>query len=177
MAYDLSRGGDGLRGLTLSAFDLDKQIASDGATWLDRELVVQPLTSPGNSGFGQDVAGALDRRAARLVDTRHIKIQTDGSFLLPRNLVAILEHQEVERIWQEMAKRRGRTFRSAKVGEYVSDTLAGSTNLASGRHAMIDDGLGFSLVTWQPVLGRHITGIVRSAGIECNLGRKPGQGL
>ena len=35
-AYDLSQGGDGLRIRTLSAIGLDRQIASDGATWLDR---------------------------------------------------------------------------------------------------------------------------------------------
>jgi hypothetical protein len=69
------------------------------------------------------------------------------------------------------------TERGGKAGEYVSGTFAGATNLTSGRYAMIDDGLGFSLVTWQPVLDQHITGIVRSAGIECNLSRKPGQGL
>jgi hypothetical protein len=80
-----------------------------------------------------------------------------------------------------MAKERGLTFRPAKAGEYVSGTLAGSTNLVSGRYAMIDDGLGFSLVPWQPVLdqriGHHITGVVRGNGIEWDLGRKLGLGL
>jgi hypothetical protein len=40
---------------------------------------------------------------------------------------------------------------------------------------MIDDGLGFSLVPWQPVLdqriGRHVAGVMRGdGGIEWNLG-------
>ena len=65
---------------------------------------------------------------------------------------------------------------------YVSGTLVGSTQLASGRFAMIDDGIGFQLVPWQPVLdkhiGQHITGTVRDAGgIEWNFGRKLGLGL
>jgi hypothetical protein len=67
---------------------------------------------------------------------------------------------------QEMAKARGRIFQPAKAGEYVSGILIGSTNLASGRYAMIGDGLG--LVPGQPVLdqriGRHITGIMRGDG-------------
>jgi hypothetical protein len=46
---------------------------------------------------------------------------------------------------------------------------------------MIDDGLGFSLVPWRPVLdqriGQHITGVVRNSGIEWDLGRKLGLGL
>jgi hypothetical protein len=151
MAYDLSRGGDGLRVRTLSAFDLERQIGSDGATWLDRELV-----APTPLGFGRDVMRALDRRAQRLVGRGQATLQTDGSLVLPRNLVAALERQEVERIGQEMAKARGLTFQPAKAGEYVRGTLAGSTNLASGRYAMIDDGLGFSLVPWQPVLDQRI---------------------
>jgi hypothetical protein len=72
-------------------------------------------------------------------------------------------------------------FRTAP-GEYVSGTLIGSTQLASGRFAMIDDGIGFQLVPWRPVLdnriGQHITGIMRSAGgIEWGFGRKRGLGI
>jgi len=67
-------------------------------------------------------------------------------------------------------------------GRGLSGRLAGSTDLASGRYAMIEDGLGFSLVPWQPLLeqhiGRRITGITRGdGGIEWNLGRKLGLGL
>jgi type IV secretory pathway VirD2 relaxase len=181
MAYDLSRGGDGLRVRTLSTIDLEQQIGSDGATWLDRELVASAGTPLRMSGFGLDVANAMDRRVERLIGMDHVKTRPDGSFLLPRNLVATLERQEVERVGQEMAKERALTFRSAKAGDHVSGTLAGATNLVSGRYAMIDDGLGFSLVPWQPVLdqriGRHITGVVRGNGIEWDLGRKLGLGL
>ena len=43
---------------------------------------------------------------------------------------------------------------------------------------MIDDGIGFQLVPWQPFLDKHITGIARDAGgIEWSLGRKRGLGL
>jgi hypothetical protein len=180
MAYDLRRGG--LRVRTLSAFDLERQIGSDGATWLDRELVARTPTPLGKTGFGQDVMRALDRRVERLVGMGHATVQTDGSLVLPRNLVAALERQEVERVGHEMAKARGLTFHPAKAGEYVRGTLAGATNLASGRYAMIDDGLGFSLVPWQPVLdqriGRYIAGVMRGdGGIEWELGRKLGLGL
>ena len=105
----------------------------------------------------------------------HAKVQSDGSFLLPRNLVATLERQEVEPVGPEMAKARGLIFQPAKAGEYISGTLAGPTDLACGRYAMIDDGLGFSLVPWQPVLdqriGQHIAG-----GIDCDFGRNSGWG-
>jgi len=52
----------------------------------------------------------------------------------------------------------------------VRGKLRGSTQLASGRFAMIDNGLGFSLVPWRPVLenkiGREITGVVRDEDIS-----------
>jgi hypothetical protein len=52
-------------------------------------------------------------------------------------------------------------------------------SLASGRFAMIDDGLGFQLVPWQPSLdtriGQHITGVARDgASIAWSFGRKRG---
>ena len=55
-------------------------------------------------------------------------------------------------------------------------------SLASGRFAMIDDGLGFQLVPWRPALDRHlgkpITGTVNgSGGIDWALGRGRGIGI
>ena len=81
-----------------------------------------------------------------------------------------------------MAAERGLKWHPAMPGEYVSGQLVGSTQLSSGRFAMIDDGIGFSLVPWQPVLdkriGQHITGTVRDAGgIEWSFGRKRGLGI
>jgi len=181
MAYDMSQGGDGLRIRVLSALGLEQQIGSDGATWLDRELVASGRIPVGATGFGREVAEAIERRAERLAEMGHAKRQPDGLYLLPRNLLAALERREVERVGREMANVRGRAFQSVKAGELVSGTLAGSANLASGRYAMIDDGLGFSLVPWQPVLdrriGQHIAGIARGDGIEWTFSRKRGLGL
>ena len=78
-----------------------------------------------------------------------------------------------------MAAERGLKFTAAKTGEYVGGTLIGSARFATGRFAMIDGGIGFRLVPWQPVLdkriGQHITGIMRCAGgIEWSFGRNRG---
>jgi Protein of unknown function (DUF3363) len=88
----------------------------------------------------------------------------------------------VTRVGRAMAADRGLTFQQAKTGSYVSGKLIGSTQLASGRFAMIDNGLGFSLVPWQPALdkriGQHITGTMRDGGgIDWTFGRKRGLGL
>jgi hypothetical protein len=54
--------------------------------------------------------------------------------------------------------------------------------LASGRFAMIDDGLGFQLVPWRPALdanlGRHVSGTVAKGGaIDWSFARKRGLGI
>jgi hypothetical protein len=64
MAHDLSQGGDSLRVRTLSTLDLEQQIGSDGATWLDRELVASTPMPLVKTGFGRDVARAGPARGA-----------------------------------------------------------------------------------------------------------------
>jgi type IV secretory pathway VirD2 relaxase len=59
MAYDLSRGGDGARVRILSPLGLEQQIGSDGATWLDRELMATGRIPAG----GPDSAGRWRRRS------------------------------------------------------------------------------------------------------------------
>lgn len=100
----------------------------------------------------------------------------------PRDLVQRLERIEVERAGQTLAAGRGRQWKPTVPGEYISGQLVGSTQLASGRFAMIDDGLGFSLVPWRPVLeqrlGRHVSGIAMpGGGIDWSFARKLGLGI
>jgi hypothetical protein len=86
------------------------------------------------------------------------------------------------RVGKEMAAERGLTYAPSEPGEYVSGRLAGVANLASGRFAMIEDGLGFQLVPWQPVLEKrldhYISGVRRDdGGIEWSFSRKRQIGL
>ena len=166
----------------LSAYDLDRQIASDGATWLDRELVSPHRTPFIQAGFGAEVSQALERRKDILVDQGLAARSPEGGVRAPRDILSRLEQQEIARVGPEMAKARGLTFQPAEAGNYVSGTLVGSVNLGSGKFAMIDDGLGFSLVPWQPVLeqrlGRQVTGIAMpGGGIDWSFGRSRGLGL
>jgi hypothetical protein len=181
-AYDLARDRANIRISILSSTGLDSQIGHDGATWLDRELASPSRTTLANTGFGREVTEAMERRRQSLVNMGHAVRLEDGRIRVAKDFVANLERTEVNRVGKAMAAERGLTFTAAKTGEYVSGTLIGSAQLASGRFAMIDDGVGFQLVPWQPVLdkriGQHITGIMRSAdGIEWGFGRKRGLGL
>ena len=178
IAYDAcNRGNFSLR--ILSTLDLEQQIGSDGATWLDRELVSPNPTPITGGGFGREVADAMDRRQQALIDMGHAIRMENGHFRMSKNLVSNLESAEVARVGKAMAAERGLKFTPSRIGQYVSGTLIGSTQLASGRFAMIDDGIGFQLVPWQPLLdqriGRHITGVMRDAGgIEWSFGRNRG---
>jgi type IV secretory pathway VirD2 relaxase len=180
-AYDLSQGGDGLRIRTLSAIGLDRQIASDGATWLDRQIIADGRSEIRDSGFGREVNKAISRRARRLVEMGLATVK-DGNVRVPVDTVATLERHEVDRVGRQMAADRGLTYMPPNAGEYVNGRLAGVANLISGRFAMIDNGLGFQLVPWQPLLekriGQHISGLQRDdGGIEWTLGRNRGLSL
>ena len=181
LAYDAPSRPKDFAIRTLSTLDLQRQISSDGATWLDRELVAKDPLSLAKTGFGREVNTALDRRAERLVEMGHAAVK-DGIISIPRRTLAVLERQEVERVGKEMAVERGLTYSPSGPGEYVTGRLAGVANLASGRFAMIDDGLGFQLVPWQPVLEKrldqHISGVRRDdGGIEWSFSRKRQIGL
>jgi hypothetical protein len=99
----------------------------------------------------------------------------DGNIRVPVHTLTTLELQEVDRVGQQ-------TFMPNNVGEYVSGRLAGVASLVSGRFAMIDNGLGFQLAPWQPLvekrIGQHITGLQRDdGGIEWTFGRNRGLSL
>jgi type IV secretory pathway VirD2 relaxase len=183
---DLSQGTSRPQIRILSSFGLDRQIASDGATWLDRKLAASDPIQVTDAGFGRQVNEALVRRAQRLVEMGYA-IFKDGQISVSQSDLAALERQEIARVGGRMASARGRTFQPVKPGEYIGGTLVGSTHLASGRYAMLETlsgerGLGFTLVPWQPSLdshlGRQITGVMRENGsIDWSFGRKRGLGL
>ncbi|MNH47004.1 hypothetical protein D3C79_1100460 [compost metagenome] len=53
--------------------------------------------------------------------------------------------------------------------------------LASGRFAMLADGIGFSLVPWKPVieqrLGQQLAATVRGTSVSWDIGRQREKGI
>ena len=165
----------------LCAYDLDRQVTSDGATWLDRQLVSRDRTSLATSGFGAEVRQALERRTDELVRQGHASRTAQGGTRIRADLIGTMARHEVERVGRQLAAERGLTFQTIHEGQTVRGKLLGSAQLASGRFAMIDDGLGFSLVPWRPVLekeiGRQVMGVMRGGDISWQLGRAVGLGI
>jgi type IV secretory pathway VirD2 relaxase len=181
IAYDAPSEPKDFTIRTLSTLDLERQINSDGATWLDREMVSDKRTPMHRSGFGLEAKDALLRRAERLVEMG-LAYDVGDKINIPLRTIGVLERQEVARVGQQIAAERGLTFTPAVVGNYVSGTVVGTTNLASGKFSMIQDGLGFQLVPWQPMLekrlGQHITGVaLPGGGVDWSFGRSRGLGL
>jgi type IV secretory pathway VirD2 relaxase len=181
-AYDLARDRTNIRISVLSPTGLDQQIGHDGATWLDRELASHQRTVLADEGFGRQVTAALARRRQWLADRGYATDLGGGRVRAPTDLIKRLEAGDVERSGKALAAERGREWRPAIPGNYVTGQLVGSTRLSSGRFAMIDDGLGFSLVPWRPALeqhmGRAVSGVAMPGGdVDWSLGRSREWGL
>lgn len=170
-----------------SDLSLEQQITADGATWLDRQLIARAPPPLADSGFGDDVRQALGDRAEYLVKQGLGTRDGAGRFSPVRNLLDRLRDQEVAATEQRLAAETGLTPHPHVPGELaaglpVSGTYRQRLTLASGRYAMIDDGLGFQLIPWSPGLERHlgraVSGVTTpGGGIDWTMGRKRDLGI
>ncbi|MFG1379924.1 DUF3363 domain-containing protein, partial [Xanthobacter autotrophicus] len=128
MAYDARDRAKDFSVRTFSTLNLDHQVSSDGATWLDRELASRERTPLAEAGFGREVSEAMERRRQSLVDQGHAVRLEDGAVRAPRDILARLERAEIARVGREMAAERRLAFVEAKPGEHVSGKLTGSAN-------------------------------------------------
>ncbi|RAI36670.1 relaxase/mobilization nuclease domain-containing protein [Rhodoplanes serenus] len=164
-----------------SDLSIEQQITATGATWLDRQAIAREPVALGGGGFGAEVREALDRRAEHLIGQGLAERQGRG-ISFNRNLIETHRRRELDALAEKLAAESGRPLTGASAGEYVAGTYRQRFALASGRFAMIDDGLGFQLVPWSPSLekqlGRHVSGLARSdGGVDWSFGRKRGLGL
>ncbi|MGY3441287.1 relaxase/mobilization nuclease domain-containing protein [Bradyrhizobium sp. USDA 4473] len=164
-----------------SDLTIEAQITASGATWLDRQAVARDPVALGQAGFAAEVREAMERRADQLVEQGLAERQPRGP-VFAQGLVDTLRRREVEALGERLAAETGQSFNAAAAGEYVAGTYRRRLALASGRFAMIDDGLGFQLVPWTPSLekqlGRHVSGVARrDGGVDWDFGRKQGLGL
>ena len=180
-AFDDAQGQRRVAIAVRSDLDIDRQVTATGATWLDRQNIAREPAALSEAGFGAEVRQALDRRADHLVGQgfgeRHGQRVTFN-----RGLIDTLRRRELEAAGEKLSAETGQPFNRAGSGEYVAGTYRQRLALASGRFAMLDDGLGFQLVPWSPSLekhlGKHVSGVARDdGGIDWSFGRNRGLGL
>jgi type IV secretory pathway VirD2 relaxase len=157
-----------------SDLNLADQVSARGATWLDQQLVAKHPV-PLGPGFGREVAQALQQRSDRLVEFG-IAARTSGQIELPPDLLDTLKKRELAAAANDIARRTGMDIQPSGLGDPVVGVYRQRLDLASGRFAMIDNGLGFQLVPWQTELeqrlGRPLSGrINQTGGVEWSFAR------
>jgi len=163
-----------------SDLPLSAQIEASGATWLDRQLVAREPMSLSSGGFGHDVHEAMEARVEHLIREGLARRQGQG-VICARNLLATLRQRELDATAARVSTSSGLPYHPTAEGEAVAGVYRQRLNLASGRLAMIDNGLGFSLVPWSPSLDRHlgleVSGIAHASRIDWSFGRSRGPSI
>lgn len=180
-AYEDAQGQRRVALAVRSDLDLGAQVGASGATWLDRQAIARDPIALSDSGFGAEVRQALDERAEHLIGEGYAERQ-GGRVVFARRLLNTLRRRELDNLAEKLAADTGMSLDRAASGEYVAGSYRQRFALASGRFAMIDDGLGFQLVPWSPSLekqiGRRVSGVARDdGGVDWDFGRKRGLGL
>jgi len=177
-AQDRQRGGD-VSVAIRSAWPIERQVGAIGATWLDQQLVGEKWTLS-ETGYGAEVHSALQQRRQFLVEQGFAEWRTDR-FVPARNLLVTLRSSELENAAKVIEVESGLVHRSVVDGQRVSGTYRRSVSLASGRFALLEDGVGFSLAPWRPViesrLGQSVSGIVRGGDVSWDFSRQRGLGI
>jgi type IV secretory pathway VirD2 relaxase len=161
--------------------DLAHQVTAPGATWLDHRLVSNDDASFAHGGFGAEARAAVNARIERLIDEGLARRQGQR-VIFARNLLDTLRRRELDAEGTRLAAELNRPYLPTESGAPIGGVYQRRLSLSSGRFAMLDDGLGFSLVPWSPSLerqlGRRVAGIARSdGGVDWTFGRSRGLGL
>jgi len=137
-----------------------------------------PLTQ---AGFGAEVRQAMERRTETLVAKGHAWRTPEDGLRAPRDLITHLEQQEIAREGNALEGQTRLPFHVANEGERVTGVFTGTTQLNSGKYALIENAHEFTLVPWRSImderLGRQISGIVRESGISWDFERKRTLGI
>ncbi|MES2251654.1 MAG: relaxase/mobilization nuclease and DUF3363 domain-containing protein [Pseudomonadota bacterium] len=174
--YDAQRLDCGMAVELKSHLPIELQARVVGATWLDQQMI-DGGKGLGDLGFGGEVKHALQQRADYLIG-QGLAERCGQRVTLARNLLATLRGRELVKAAQDIASETGLAHRSVANGQRVAGIYRRSVMLASGRYAMLDDGMGFSLVPWRPVieqrLGQQIAATMQGGSVSWEIRRQRG---
>ncbi len=164
----------------MSSIGLDQLGETEGATWLDRQLVAarpEPLRA---GGFGREAEDAIERRRRWLMQQGLAK-EREGRTVYQRNLLRELRRREVSTAADRLSKGLGKPFAEPLDGERIEGVYRRPLRLASGKFAVIEKSKEFTLVPWQAALerqrGKVVGGIVRGSSVSFDFGKKRGIGI
>lgn len=151
--YDAQRLGGAAVELK-SHLPIEPQARAIGATWLDQQLIGGGR-GLGELGFAGEVRQAMQQRADFLVE-QGLAERQGQRMILARNLLATLRSRELSSASQSIEMETGLAYRPIADGQCIKGVYRRSIMLTSGRFALIEDGVSFSLVPWKPVVERHL---------------------
>ena len=131
-----------------------RRSTATGATWLDRQAIAREPAHRRVGRIRRRGARRDDARAEHLIGQGLAERQGATASSSPATFSTRCASANSKPSARSSPPRRGRPFRPAATGDYITGAYRQRLALASGRFAMIDDGLGFRLVPWSPSLER-----------------------
>ena len=188
IALDLKQGrASGVK--LLSRQDLNAQLESPGATWLDRAQVSWGRGGLGgmsskSSAFASELDTAFQQRRTWLIERGYAELQQDerkNSVIYKRGYLKALETEGFNAATEKLESMTGKAHVAAQSGRLIEGTVAQKYELPHGPHAMIETQRAFYLVPWESShaqkWGKRIKGRVLSGGgIDWDAGRTRGIG-
>lgn len=156
-----------------SELPIRQQVRAMGVTWLDRQLVGGAETlAPG--GFGAEVRQALGDREKFLVE--HKLAEKRGlRTVFVRDLLAALRARDIEAMAGRIEADTGLVHHPVADGQNISGVFTRTVAMTSGKFAMLQEGIGFSLVPWRPFIeqriGQSMSAVVRGESVSWGLPR------
>jgi type IV secretory pathway VirD2 relaxase len=171
--YDQARFG-GVELEVHSHLPIEKQVRTIGATWLDRQLLSGGASNL-TTGFGAATRQASSDRLDFLVG-QGLAEKRGGRAVAAPNLLNTLRDREIAAAAAQFERQTGLKHRPITDCGRASGIYRRSIVLVSGRFAMLDDGLGFTLVPWRAAidghLGKTISAVISRGHVSWQVGRQ-----
>lgn len=165
----------------LSIQNLEAQLKSPGATWLDRVQIPYEKDSFGKQGFGADLHRAVAKRQTWLVEQGLAARNNNKTVSYEKGYVQSLIDREVGTEAAKMAEQTGKTYRALEQGMKVEGIFTDKIELMSGPYAVVQSQRAFYLVPWRSVMeqerGRRLTGTMRGKSVSWQFGRSMSRGI
>jgi hypothetical protein len=166
----------------LSYLNLEKLAATEGETWLDRELASKSPAFISNQGFGTDVKSTLRNRLQWLTERSMIEPTPDGGVRPAAAAMKALTRNEMNQAVAKHSATSGLQAAQLMDGERFEGAYTRPISLASGKYAVFENSKEFTLVPWRPsfedIKGKNLTGKVTGSTIAFELaGRAKGLGI
>lgn len=120
------------------------QVTCEGPTWLDRQLIGKSIFPC--QGFGVEARTAIEARKNVLV-SRGLVERRDGKLIAP-DLIGALRTRELEIAAGKICAESGKPHVPQAAHGQRAKTTVRELRLASGRFAVMESTIGFTLVPW-----------------------------